>query len=623
MFKWIEGHPKSLAALLVLILGCLWIFILDFSLTQLIRTAPLFAAFYLLIFYTLRKRKNQFRLRELSLREYREHQEISIDAIEDIFQEEKAEDDFGLPVMLKGISQGDESLKSPLSQNPCLAYHLRVELLNPSDLSNGTYSYLLINKDKSREFKLQQNEKTISIAEGGFCQFRNSKNKNFTWSYMSRLPEELKQIIEEELKLKNMDKSQFSGFRVIEEIFNQGESTIVYGICKKSSSKLMINGNHKLDHPESLTITTISRQEREEAITELKNKSRRNSFLFMAPALLLLIIPLYFFAQPKLMKSGVVYYVKSDIDVKIEITDFSSEPGENYWWTFGATDNRDKIELWNADNEDLHAYSKSQLVISQKLMEDQIYEVGVDKNIQWKGSYYYFEASGDLPEPAAAGDYHKGRIYLKNKSSQKVKITFDQKAREISSESYWTWNPWDGMKYDYGNYAIKNIYNDKEEIIEEKEILLETGDPLFLYINNQLVRSITLGASKELPFVPNTGWSVIMDEHFLKPRKGPIYYKNPSEYLYTLKILDSQGNEAYAATWDLEAGNGMDEELGRYLILTDSAGKEEDILITEGMFLKISRIRYKELLKGSLDELPQVDYNYLTGQWTIDLLKEP
>jgi hypothetical protein len=604
---------QILIAALVLCLG-LWIFLsADFIWFIILLTS--FLAAWLFVYELAQSVNDKSKLAYWDIREYGEHQEMSIDSLLDFFKDDQLGRGFSLKTKMEGIFQGKNELISPYSEARCLAYRITIGLIRPMDIRQHTLTKVIWVEEKSLPMRMQQGPDQIQLATGGILNFNVSVRKTLSWDALQKEEPHIINKVNEVVQLQNIPKTNFTGIQIIEETLCSGEKGTVFGTCcMKDGEGLILRGNNRLNDQNSLYITTIIEEERKRKLIEIK-KNRHKRRLLTLPLIMMLCGLVGFWAAKDLIyQIGFLYYRSASEAREIELSGTIEYGEENLSWTLAGSSTGDQsfIKLLDDKNEPFRGHKDSYLKMTNLLNREKTYIIGKDDSIAWKGTFWLLELRDQMLEPQSDKETtRQGRLYIKNSTEKKIIIKLNQNKTSATHTFSWTYNAWMGTEYTFGNYTIfYTSDNDGNKV--ENEVRFATGDEVKLLLDDEPIATLVAGYSPYLQFEEEEFWFLDLNPELLMYPKQKLFLKNTSSADFRIDVLTRDGKRAFDDFWTMQEGEGADSADGNYLTYGD-----ETIMVEAGMQIRLTKIEPVLLWEGKLSDCPYADYDFLGRRWQL------
>jgi hypothetical protein len=637
MLELIKKNEKRIITGSVIVYIALWIFVFNSEPVWVTGFLPFFVIVAIIVNGIIANKSDKETFDYYDLKEFNDHKPFSIDSLEEVFNDEPPESEFSLQVVLSGEMRGEEKnnretaglkdkkpgMRGPLSGNECIAYRLTVGCVKPKDISSRTgqkattvapgtkdkYSFFLLTEQEGSLLKLVQEKNSITVGNEGIYNFAAISEEVVTWKQLSKLGSRLEGEINDAIALKKIAKTDYTGVKIREEILSHGEVCTVYGTCRKKGGTIVIEGTGKVDDPDSLYITTLAVKDREEIVRSLKRSIMTRRIVTSVIVLMLAGICFFKLISNFFIEQGIVFFETPKTERILELE--KTEPVEILNWTFPASIKREMLKLTSNGDKDIRAKKDAEITLFSVSREKNDYTVGKDKTIEWQGAFWQMKLEDNLPQNTLA-EYRKGRIYIKNKTDKEISVAFDQHSSTTTENLTWTWGPRMGNDSANGTYAITYIRDKNDKITGDNPVIVETGDAVSLSVSGTEMTRYFAGSSPEVPFIPNTGFRLVINDDMLVQHHAKLYVKNVSRFDYSVEVLGENGKKKYDATWDFPANDTSVNEQGNYLMVDTS-----DAPAYPGMIVRVAKKNKTVIYKGSLGNYPKAKYDFLNSTWRI------
>jgi hypothetical protein len=429
-----------------------------------------------------------------NLSEYKNHQDFSLAAAREVWDDEKPGSTLELRVKIRGRVETADTAKAPLSSQEAAAWRLTADGLRHTRLgAEGDYTPL-VDKTWMPRLTLTDGEDRAVVEPPARLNAGLYREELLTWDGLGQFPA-VKKLVTAAIELKGLKKEQFNGFRVTETRLD-AEAVTVYGTLSRGES-LRLTGTDVPDDPGSLLVVADRAQDKK------RMRRRRSPIYWVNAALLVVSLPVTAIA---IVNSPLVPTYNGPVEVSPGGQELQVEIGASApkVWTFDTKDTRTQVSL-QSDGKDYPVTADETLVLTVfgGTMKD--YGPGREGRLKWQDGHWLLDTR------QAAVLNREGLFRFRNLTSKKVTVRFPADS-ELSSY-WWTLKPHEGQGTDDGNYLT--LKNQDLHIPETTEVSLEAG---------KSERHLVAGVSPELVWNGSLdAWLLTLSDPVLEMGSAPLW----------------------------------------------------------------------------------------------------
>jgi hypothetical protein len=441
--------------------------------------------------------RNRIRLSDHSLwklSEYKNHQDFSLAAAREVWDDEKPGSTLELRVKLRGVIEAGETGRAPLSSKEASAWRLTVDGFRHTRLGAEGDFTSLVDKTWVPRLVLADAGDRAAIEPPARLNAGLFREERVTGEGLGSFPH-VKALVEEAAAFQGLNRSQFTGFRITETRL-EAEPVTVYGTLSRGDG-LKLTGTDVPDDPGSLLIVA------DRAKDKKRLQRQRSPVYWINVALFVLSLPVVTIAVANSpwvpTYEGPVEVTPGGQELQIEIGGSASKV-----WTFDGKDTRTLVSL-QSDGKDSPQSADQMLVLT--VFGGTVKDYGPDREgrLKWQNGHW-------LLDPAQKPALNRtGLFHFRNLTSRKVTLRFPSDS-ELSTYT-WSLKPHEGQGTDSGNYLTLN--NKDLPIPEGTEVSLEAGKD---------ERHLVAGVSPELVWNGSLdAWLLTLGDPVLKTGSAPLW----------------------------------------------------------------------------------------------------
>ncbi len=532
------------------------------------------------------------------LKEFRHHQDFSLPAAADVFSEEKANGSLELKVHIHGVLQGYKraSTLSPLTGQPCLGWTLEVDIFRKSKFGgDGDFTPVVQNTTWIPMFLLDEGVE-CRVDPPGIINAGHFSEQFFTWATFPN-KSVLGTLLDQGLVQLNISREGHTGVRVRETWIAEGEGVQLYGQLTKNQEGLVLRGNGIPEDPDSLHILADRAKEKK------RFKTKKSPLIFINLAFLILIFPILALGVLATPAGEKLHFLSSFFNYSRTGTIQVNSGGRKVLFQFYPA-GQSEAETWDMsttvkgkdlylEKDSLRWETSGSTLLKAWLVQGSSESVrpGNENYPVWHKTHWVLDLNKEMVAPVAKS----GRIFVRNHLKQPISLRFQSETSKENLDGYWNLRALSGDQETPGIrlYFSRNKSN----------VILSTGDTIFLEISSRVHRTFGVGTSPEVQWSEEAGgWVLELNSVALETPQGSVEVLPPSGM--TVILTHKAPELDQLDTWRL------------------SPGAEEPkvpFTLIEGQEFTISLSKEKPLYEGALENCPWAQWNQ--DRWILTPLE--